>query len=199
MRWKLRAFRVIRNARRKNMKRPKGISILSILHLIGGVSGALLIAPVVAEFNQSPEASQIFNAMGIPPLSILINIILILTIALASGIGMWNGKKWGWYLGSFYYLYSVFRNAGALISIPRLCSQIPPQEMETLAHQPSYYYAKHATRVVVHFLLYLYFFKGNVRDFFAVSEQKKWKPVIIELGTCLAISGVGIILSLLCQ
>jgi hypothetical protein len=179
------------------MKRPKGISILAVLHLIGGVIGAIAIIPLVLTFIEVPEASQALDEMGIPPISVLINLTFILIITIASGIGMWRGKRWGWYLGSFYYLYSVFRNASALISLPRMLAYIPPEEMENAQHQPSFYYAKHIGRVIVHFLFYLYFFKGNVREFFSITEQKKWQPIAIEFGICVAISGIGILLSIL--
>ena len=101
---------------------------------------------------------------------------------------MWKGRRWGWYLGSFYYMYSIVRNANALITIPILMSSIPPEDLSSMSRGPSYYYIKHGGRIIVHFLLYLYFFKINVREFFSLAEKKKWKPILAELSICLGIA-----------
>jgi hypothetical protein len=83
---------------------------------------------------------------------------------------MWLGKTWGWWLGTFYYVYSIFRNANALITIPALVEQFgePTRGAE-------YYYVKHGTRIIIHFFLILYFYKGNVVNYFNLGEYPKWK------------------------
>ena len=117
-------------------------------------------------------------------------ILVIAGLGIASGIGMWKGKKWGWYLGSFYYMYSIVTNANAFITIPMLINSFPPGELANTSRGPSYYYTKYAVRLTIHFLLYLYLFKGNVREFFSLSEHKKWKPILAELGVCIGIAAV---------
>ena len=147
-------------------KRPIGISILAVLNIAFGILGA--IYTVGLTIFGSPLAFRIVTA------------VFIFGLAIASGIGMWNGRKWGWYLGSFWYMYSIVRNAIALL----LLIFVPPEELSnTGAHPPYYYFG----RLIVFFLLYLYLFKGNVRDFFSLPEQKKWKPILAELGICIVI------------
>ena len=100
---------------------------------------------------------------------------------------MWKGKRWGWYLGSFYYLYSVVLNANALITVPILMRSMSAQDIADMSRTPSYYVVKHSVRLVVHFLLYLYFFRMNVREFFSLSNDPKWKPVLAEAAICVSI------------
>lgn len=174
--------------------RPIGISILAVLHIAGGILGAIVIAFLIAQFGKNPEAqqnfAQILAILGLPPALIIVSIILIFGLSVASGIGMWKGKKWGWYLGSFYYMYNMVRNANALVTIPLLMNSMSSDELENMSREPLYYYIKHGSRVIVSLLLYLYFFKGNVREFFSLSEQKKWKPILAELGICIGITTV---------
>ena len=101
---------------------------------------------------------------------------------------MWLGKKWGWFLGAFYYAYSVVRNLNALIMIPGLLGSVPPEELAEATRGPSYYYAKHGSRVVVHALIYLYFFKRNVRDYFCLSRHRKWKAAAAQFAVCILIA-----------
>lgn len=171
-----------------NTTRPTGISILAVLHIVGGVLGFMVTMFLVVQFGRNQEAQQALTALGLPPALLIAAIVFIFGLAIASGIGMWKGRKWGWYLGSLYYMYSVVRNANALITIPMLINSIPPEELAGARHGPSYYYVKHGGRVLVHFLLYLYFFKSNVREFFSLAEQKKWKPVLAGLSLCIAIA-----------
>lgn len=178
----------------ENKTRPRGISILRVLHLVGGIILAIILVPLIIAFKSNPEASEAFAAMGMSPIAALIAMILLCVITIASGVTMWKGIKWGWYLGSFYYLYSVFRSISALMTVPLILSQAPPEQV---AHPPSYYYTKFTVRSIIHLLIYLYFFKSNVRDFFNVSEIAKWKPVLIEIGVCLAISGIFQVISML--
>lgn len=167
--------------------RPTGISILAVLHILSGALGFIVIASLVAQFRQNPEALQFLNTLGLPPALFIFAIVLLFSLSTVSGIGMWKGKRWGWYLGSFYYLYSVVRNAITLITIPVLTRFISPEEFAEAGYGPSYYYVKYGGRVLVNLLIYLYFFKSNVREFFALAEYQKWKPVVIELWICVAI------------
>ena len=68
-----------------------------------------------------------------------------------------------------------------------------------MSQAPSDYYLKHGARIVVHLLIFLYFFKGNVREFFSLTEQKKWKPVLAETGICIGIAAVFTIIARLGQ
>ncbi len=82
-----------------------------------------------------------------------------------------------------------------MTSIPMLMNFTTPDEHATISHGPTYYYVKYGAGAIISFLLYLYFYKGNVRAFFSLSEQEKWKPVVVEFGICIGIAAVVSILT----
>jgi hypothetical protein len=167
-------------------KRPIGISILAWLHIVASLIAALVIILVI--FSKWNEADDIIRATGIPLWLIIAGVGVILGLGIGSGIGMLKGKAWGWYLGSFYYLYSVIRNANALWFVTSTLNTMPLEEIESLSHSPSYYYMKYGGRILIHALLYLYFFKSNVREYFELKHQKMWKPIAVQFGICIAIA-----------
>ena len=97
--------------------RPTGVTILSVLHLIGGV---LLLAGQVMLLVNLDRVSQGLDAVGIPPVLLVMGVMLLAGIALASGIGMWLGTRWGWWCAAFYYVYSIAINANAFLMISDL-------------------------------------------------------------------------------
>lgn len=165
-------------------KRPIGTSIIAILHISGGFLGIIFMIFMSVKVYYLPETLEKINILGLPPSLLIIAIFFVLVLALASGIGMWTGKKWGWFLGSFYYMYSIVRNSTALITIPMMINSMPPEEVAEMSRGPSYYYIKHGLKIIIHSLIFLYFFKSNVIDFFTMNEYKKWKPILIQLSIC---------------
>lgn len=180
-------------------KRPVGMAILSLLHIAGGIFGAYYMISVLAQLGDNLGARQRFDVMGLPPVLLVVAAFFIFGLAIASGIGMWMGRRWGWYLGSFYYVYSIARSVNVIATIPVLMSSMSPGEVAGMSQAPSDYYLKHGARIVVHLLIFLYFFKGNVREFFSLTEQKKWKPVLAETGICIGIAAVFTIIARLGQ
>jgi hypothetical protein len=70
-------------------------------------------------------------------------------------------------------------------------------QLEGGSRGPEYYMVKHGGRIVIHFLLFLYFFKGNVLEFFGLETLSKAKAVGVLVGICIAItvamSAIGLI------
>lgn len=165
--------------------RPKGVSILGWLHLIGGLLGVLFMA----FFSMHPalkETTEGLREFGLAPWFVLLSILFLFTIGLGSGIGMLRGKKWGWYLGSFYYVYSVIRNVTALWTISALSTELEG-ELDSMNRGVEYYYAKHILRVLLHSAIYLYFFRSNVRVFFGTETIKMTSLILSQVGICLVI------------
>ena len=163
--------------------RPVGVSILALLHLLGGIfflgAQVLLIANL-----QAVEDS--LRSIGVPPVLLIVGAMFLAILTIASGIGMWLGTKWGWWFAAFYYVYGIFRNGSALFTVITMADQL-----EGGSHGPEYYMVRHGGRIVIHFLLFLYFFKGNVLKFFGLEALSKAKAVSILVGLCVAIT-VGI-------
>jgi len=171
-------------------KRPIGISILAVGSIVVGILGGVLTILALAILSDNPEAKQRVAAFGLPPVLWTVAIVSLFALPIALGAWMWMGKKWGWYLISFLCMYNIMVNANALITIPTMLNSIPPDQLANMAHSPQYYYVKCGFTLVTNFLCYVYLFKGNVREFFSLSDQKKWKPILVEMAICLIIAGV---------
>lgn len=169
-------------------KRPIGIAILSGLHIIGGAVGSVVVLLFLPKILDTPEPLDALASIGIPPILLLIAITFLLLLATVSGIGMWTGKTWGWFLGAFYYAYSIVRNLNTLIMTPTLLGSLPREDLAEITHGPAFYYAKHGGRVLVHTLLYLYFYKTNVRAYFNLNRQSKWKAAVAQFAVCILIA-----------
>lgn len=177
--------------RRGTTPRPGGISILAVLHFIGGI---LLFGTQFLLFANLQAMEESLHAIGIPPVLLIIGVMFLAVLAIASGVGMWMGAKWGWWLASFYYVYSIFREGSALPTVVAMANQL-----EGGSRGPEYYIIKHGVRIIVHFLLFLYFFKGNVLEFFGLETLSKPKAIGVLVGICIAItaaiSAIGLVSS----
>lgn len=164
--------------------RPVGITILMILHMLGGM--ALLILTIVfSVFDLPAEATSAFADIGFSKVMLILGVFFLTVLGMASAIGMSIGAKWGWWLGAFYYIYSLFRNASAILTIYALSDQI---DLEGADRGPSYYYFKHGLRILIHLLIFCYFFKENVLEFFEMKGLNKKRAVAIMTGVCIAIT-----------
>lgn len=162
--------------------RPVGVSILAVLHLIGGV---LLLGTQVFLLANLDRVSEGMNAVGIPPILLIVGVMLLAGISLASGIGMWLGTRWGWWCATFYYVYSIAINANALLMLSGFADAL-----EDRSRGPGYYYAKFGGRVIIHFLVLLYCFKSNVVEYFGMHDVHKGKVVGILIAITAAVFGL---------
>jgi hypothetical protein len=166
--------------------RPLGVSILSWLDIIAGAGGAIAVLLMIFH-RTAPRVQEFFAATGISPSLTILYILLICSLALISGIGMWTGRRWAWYLGSFIWLYSIIRSLNALVNIALPLVTTQASETAQSSHGPVYYFAKFGLRVFFQILIYTYFFQPNVRSYFGVSETQKWRVFLPQLGIALGI------------
>lgn len=163
----------------ETVTRPVGVSILAVLHLVGGV---LLLGAQFMLIANMQEMDESLRFAGIPPMLLIGGVMFLAILTIASGVGMRMGTKWGWWLAAFYYTYSVFRNGSALMTIISVADQL-----EGADRGPEYYMIKHGVRLIISLLLLMYFFKGNVLDFFGLARINKIKAIAILVGICVAI------------
>ncbi|QEG02806.1 hypothetical protein Mal15_69270 [Stieleria maiorica] len=133
------------------------------------------------------------SSVGIPYVLLVIGVMFLAILTIASGVGMWMGTKWGWWLASFYYVYGIFRNGSALFTVVTMADQL-----EGGTRGPEYYMTKHGVRIVIHCLLVLYFFKPNVLEFFDMTTVNKARAVGVLVGICtalaVAMSAIGFVI-----
>ena len=167
-------------------KRPVGVSILAVLYVTGGL-GTLAIQIL---FSSSLLGAAEF--LGVSSLLTMVHFAFLGALGLAAGIGMWTGRKWGWWLGALYLLYSIARDTNALFTISDLVREYGEPEAGATR-----IYVKHAGRIIVNSLLILYFFKSNVVEYFQVAGIGTRKRFLALVGTTIGIVAIFAVGSLL--
>ncbi len=168
----------------EKIKRPALLSVLSILHFFGGI--AMLVIFFLA-LSMPEEVAKVAQQMGLSSFVLIVAIVFLAVMLLASAVGMRMGLKWAWYLSSFYYIYGVFRNAFAVFNIWLLYDGASAEELASLSRSPSYYYTKHSVRVVIHLLIFMYFYRQRTLEYFGLTALKKKKTVAVQIAICVFI------------
>ena len=163
----------------RQRERPIGVSILSVLHFISAL-GFFGVAVFALLWLRDPKIVEKMAASGFPVPLFIAAMVVSAILAFATTVGMWSGAPWGWYLGSFWYAYSIVVNVSALFSINGVIHSFRQDHPRFVAPGIGFYYARFTIGLVLGVLLYLYFFKDNVRDYFGLLESKKWIAVAIQ-------------------
>lgn len=158
---------------RQASERPLGVTILSCLHLVGGIALAFLI---LSQLSKRDQVAENIERIGFSSTLLVLSLCCIAVLLLGSGVGMMMRKAWGWFLGVFYYLDAVLRNANALFMISELEGKFGPGN-----HSPDYYFLKHGGRVVIYFLLFLYLFRPKVLAYMQLAGVHRGK-LLLYLG-----------------
>ena len=169
--------------------RPTGVMLLSALHFLGGVATAA-ISLFLLFVDRNPEIDNALAEIGLSMPILIAGMIVLTVLSIGSALGMMSGAVWGWYLGSFYYAYAIVRNISALVVVSRFGDEIAEDSNSSPETVVFDYHAKFIIRLSVSLLIYLYFFRSNVREFFGLGEKKKWKAVVTEFGICVLIGTV---------
>jgi hypothetical protein len=167
--------------------RPIGITILSILHGLGGVVLVIVTLTLLNAVGDDERFEKMLAQIGIPAPLLVAGILYLAVLATASAVGMWMGAKWGWHLGAFYYVYSIVRNTAAIIQVNGLYDAFAMEPSAQMTHGAGYYYAKFGVRAFISVLIYLYFYKQNVRAYFGLEHHRKWPAIAIHLFLCIDI------------
>lgn len=146
--------------------RPTLVGVLAVLHMIGGA------ATLVLGVGFGRVLGEAGSYVGASPLLTQLYILFLGALGLASGVGMWRGTAWGWWLAGFYYLLAVYRNANAMVLISGM-----PDQLAGVDRGPGYFYGKHAARIVTHSLALYYLFRENVLAYFGLGRIEKGRAL----------------------
>ncbi|MBN1594887.1 hypothetical protein JW933_03070 [candidate division FCPU426 bacterium] len=175
-------------------KRPLGIIVLSLFHMVSGLF-VLLIACLTWVFL---DKINIFFSLLVTPAERFITSGLIACLVLViSGVLMWRGDTWGYYLGSFHYLAGALQNINTLLMLPFFLSSVYPNVEPVILITPQLFFAFYGLQGLLQALIYLYFFKRSVRVYFRVEEQNHWRFLIIQLIICLGIIILGLLYAII--
>lgn len=167
----------------ESTERPLGISILSVLHLLGamlltGTTVLLCLSMVSAYTELTPIGEEFILAVAATA--------TLTVLGFAAAVGMWRGMAWGWRIATFYYVYAIFRNGNAIVS-----TALITDELNVTGTDISMLYVKHGTRIAVQALLLLYMFKPKVLNFFHLEEINKGVAIGIHVAICLMIFAIS--------
>lgn len=158
--------------------RPLGVTILSVLGIISGVLGGLVI---VMPFASEANLGELTQQVGMPSWLFLGSLAFTALMSFASGVGMWGAKRWGWWLGAFGFVYAILKDANAMWMIPKLIERYGTPERGA-----AFYYAKYGFRIFLSAAILAYLYRPAVRGFFYL-QVSKWKSLALLTGAALAV------------
>lgn len=162
---------------------PLGVFLLSLLHL---GSGIFLIYQLANGWSNVEKAAM---DLGMPSWSLVVSVLFLGVLAIASGVGLISGKKWGWWFASFYYAYAIARYLSALLSLPGILGAHgdPVQDV-------GYQVAKLSGRVLISVFFMLYLFRDTVLGHFQIELRSKGRGVLKLGGAVTIVGAIGILL-----
>lgn len=167
------------------MGRPVGVTILSVLAIISGVLGGLV---VVMPFASEANLGELTEHVGMPSWLFLSSLAFTALMSFLSGVGMWGGKRWGWWLGAFGFVYAVCKDANAMWLIPKLI-----ERYGTPDRGAAFYYAKYGFRIFLSAAILGYLYRPPVRAFFRL-QVSTVNSLARLVGAALAVFGVMFLL-----
>jgi hypothetical protein len=138
-------------------RRPLGVWLLSGLHLLVGVLFLVmfvLIGWLISVGRPTPRDVPVWMVFSLFAFVVL--------LALASGIGLWRGSRWGWWLTGFYYVWA------ALSAIPEVAFLLWTFEWSIELLAPVL--AQKLILFAIHVAILFYLFRGTVRGFCRVKS-----------------------------
>lgn len=150
------------------VKRPIGITLLSVLLIITG------LAFIGIQLIFSNKINEVFSGFGINSITTILSLLFLGISSLVAGIGMIIRKKWGWWLGAFYFVYAIFRYINVIVMAFSL-----EEELQNSSRGIAYYVFQNSIKIIVHFLIFLYFFSNNVLEYFKLENYSKKQGILI--------------------
>jgi tetratricopeptide (TPR) repeat protein len=164
-------------------ERPKGIALLALLQSVGG---AILIVTVLLGYQ---DVSETLSNVGLSWRNLSVASFLYGLLGIAAGIGIWRGKRWGWWLTAFSYFYGILRNVSALVMIPGMLETFGEPDGGT-----GYYYAREIGQIGVGVAITAYWLSEGIRDYFDLSELSRRRAVLTLTAVSIAVIGASYLL-----
>jgi hypothetical protein len=159
--------------------RPLGITILAVLHATGAVLFTVLLIFLIMQLDTLGFDNVLtwFTLILGPLLAI---------VAIAVPIGLWQGKKWAWWLATYYYVQfaagGVFVIGTVVIATIFLDRPITDHSIELLI--------KHGSNIAIFSLFSGYMLKRKVRRFFRFQRLTPVRAILVCLAATLIVGGL---------
>jgi hypothetical protein len=166
-------------------RRPKFLTLLSLLHMCSGMGVLVLIAT-----TPMGGAERISSLLGYPRSMVAIAFAVVGVLDVGAGVGMWLGNRWGWWLAAIYYVHAILRSAHAL-----LVSLVPPAEWGEPDHGWGGQHLKFTGRVFINSLILLYLYGDTCARYFHMEELPVRKSLAKLVGAAFTVGSVTYILA----
>lgn len=127
--------------------------------------------------------------MGLFSEQYLALVVLLGMVHLAAGIGMWTGKRWGWWLAAFSYLYALVNDVGKVVLMPDLFATVGEPTGGT-----AFAVVRLLASALGGVLILGYWFGEGVLDYFDLLQMSKWKTLARLIGATLLAFGAVFLL-----
>lgn len=146
------------------VKRPLGITILAVLHSIGGIT--YLVSGVGLLLSKGIHDTTL---NGVLPSSALLAAwsVFFTLLFTSSGIGLGLGKAWAWWISASYYLFALMV-IGVHLGNDLVFSGVGGASFD-------FYLVQYGLPLVVGGLICAYFFRTNVLTYFRLDRWLKRK------------------------
>ncbi|MCK5242222.1 hypothetical protein KAR34_07210 [bacterium] len=166
-------------------KQPLGITVLSLFHLI---SGFIVLTTSSLIWLYLDRISVLF-ALIFTPAERFISAGLIAGIVLIlSGVLLWKGDKWGYFIASFHYLVGAVQNITTILFLPLFMTSLFPNGNPQMLILPKAFYWFYGIQVAPQLLLFAYLCLPSIREYFRVKNHSLGKIILIQLGACVAVA-----------
>ena len=162
------------------LRRPLGVSILAVLT---GVLGLILLAAFIVLLMNWRENNEFAINRRLAPSIFWFFTGLSVVLAFATSIGMWQGRKWGWWLACTGFVLFVIQNVGSVILV-NLSSNA-----SSIAAFLSVDSLKFLVRGIIFVGILAYWLRRSVQRYFDLEKIGRIKAVVLA-----AVSGIRITL-----
>lgn len=163
--------------------RPIGVTILAVLHLLGG-AGMLCVIPMMLSVDQQ-QAAEALDPLGASMGMMIASALLLMGLNLATGIGLFSRAPWGWRLGTFFCVFTIARSLNAMFTLAELQGDfiLPGDRLELQ-------FIKFGGRIVINGLLLMYYFRENVLDWFGLRHVHMGRELGQHVAVVMAMFGI---------
>jgi hypothetical protein len=144
-------------------RRPPIVILLAALHVIIGIV-CIILSMITLQ-----------RGLSLGQLTILIDSIPFGVLGILSAIGIWMGKKWGWFSAAFLYAYGILGYFLYAFQIPAYIEQ------QVSISNP--YYFREIFYLMICSVMSLLLWKKEIKDFYDIKHIPSSKKIIIVIGT----------------
>lgn len=155
--------------------RPVGLTVLAVLHLLGGLFLCALTMLL------GGMATAMGPALGVAKVIIVLSMLIVVIVPLASAVGIFIGERWGWWVSAYFYVHAISQNLQRIFLAGDVGAALGVQidQAENLRVV--------AVRSLISVLILMYLFQPKVLDYFNIVHDSRWKSLGILVGVHVAL------------